>query len=123
MSRHSPLERHETGLMYLNARYHDPAFGRFISPGTMDPIETNRYSYADNDPINKSDPNGCRSCLHRLPSSRSGPRSSIGQRADRQHVLGVVNQIANVGVSAANVTVRTRCCGGYRRCRGTWLSV
>lgn len=57
-------ERHdpETGLIYLNARYMDPKFGRFISPDDWDPIEegvgTNRYTYASNDPINKSDPNG-----------------------------------------------------------------
>jgi uncharacterized protein RhaS with RHS repeats len=35
---------------------------RFISPDTLDPtlpgVGTNRYAYADNDPINKSDPNG-----------------------------------------------------------------
>lgn len=57
-------ERHdpETGLLYLHARYYDPVIGRFISPDTLDPIEdgvgTNRYAYAFNDPINKSDPNG-----------------------------------------------------------------
>ncbi|MCP4407853.1 MAG: hypothetical protein GY807_08850 [Gammaproteobacteria bacterium] len=57
-------ERHdpETGLMYLNARYMDPKFGRFISPDDWDPIKEgvgpNRYAYAANDPINKSDPNG-----------------------------------------------------------------
>ncbi|WP_312408643.1 RHS repeat-associated core domain-containing protein, partial [Rhizobium sp.] len=52
----------ETGLMYLNARYYDPAFGRFISPDDWDPtlegVGTNRYAYAGNDPVNKSDPNG-----------------------------------------------------------------
>jgi RHS repeat-associated protein len=57
-------ERHdpETGLLYLHARYYDPVIGRFLSPDTLDPTEqgvgTNRYAYADNDPINKSDPNG-----------------------------------------------------------------
>ena len=57
-------ERHdpETGLMYLNARYMDPSFGRFISPDDWDPIlegvGPNRYAYAQNDPVNKSDPNG-----------------------------------------------------------------
>lgn len=52
----------ETGLLYLNARYMDPKFGRFISPDDWDPtlpgVGTNRYAYALNDPINKSDPNG-----------------------------------------------------------------
>ncbi len=57
-------ERHdpETGLVYLNARYLDPKLGRFISPDDWDPtlegVGTNRYAYADNDPVNKSDPNG-----------------------------------------------------------------
>ena len=52
----------ETGLLYLNARYMDPSLGRFISPDDWDPtkqgVGTNRYAYAANDPVNKSDPNG-----------------------------------------------------------------
>jgi RHS repeat-associated protein len=50
-----------TGLLFLNARYMDPALGRFISPDWWDPTEpgvgTNRYAYALNDPINQGDPN------------------------------------------------------------------
>lgn len=52
----------ETGLLYLNARYMDPVLGRFISPDDWDPIlpgvSTNRYAYAQNDPVNKADNNG-----------------------------------------------------------------
>jgi RHS repeat-associated protein len=52
----------ETGLIYLNARYCDPVLGRCISPDDWDPtlpgVGTNRYAYAGNDPVNKSDPNG-----------------------------------------------------------------
>jgi RHS repeat-associated protein len=52
----------ETGLLYLNARYMDPVLGRFISPDdwdtTKEGVGTNRYAYAQNDPVNKSDPNG-----------------------------------------------------------------
>jgi RHS repeat-associated protein len=52
----------ETGLLYLNARYYDPALGRFISPDDWDPtlqgVGTNRYAYAGNDPVNKADKNG-----------------------------------------------------------------
>lgn len=57
-------ERHdeEVGLMYLNARYYDPLIGRFIQPDTWDPtlpgVGINRYTYAFNDPVNMSDPNG-----------------------------------------------------------------
>ena len=57
-------ERHdlETGLIYLNARYYDPISARFISPDDWDPVlpggGTNRYAYAGNDPVNKSDANG-----------------------------------------------------------------
>ena len=57
-------ERHdpETGLMYLNARYMDPSFGRFISPDDWDPVlegvGPNRYAYVVNDPINRKDPTG-----------------------------------------------------------------
>jgi RHS repeat-associated protein len=57
-------ERHdaETGFLYLNARYYDPALARFISPDWWDPnqpgVGMNRYTYSDNDPVNKSDPNG-----------------------------------------------------------------
>ncbi|MCO5153625.1 MULTISPECIES: RHS repeat-associated core domain-containing protein [unclassified Shinella] len=54
----------ETGLMYLNARYYDPTYGRFISPDDWDPtiegVGTNRYAYSGNDPINKSDPTSVR---------------------------------------------------------------
>jgi RHS repeat-associated protein len=52
----------ELGLLYLNARYYDPALGRFLSPDTYDPllpgVGTNRYAYAGNDPVNKADPGG-----------------------------------------------------------------
>ena len=57
-------ERHdaESGLQYLNARYYDPVLARFISPDWLDPnrrgVGSNRYAYALNDPVNKSDPNG-----------------------------------------------------------------
>jgi RHS repeat-associated protein len=52
----------ETGMLYLNFRYYDPARAQFASPDDMDPtmpgVGTNRYAYAQNDPVNKADPNG-----------------------------------------------------------------
>ncbi len=54
----------ETGLTYLNARYYDPALGRFITPDWFDPTDravgTNRYAYGINNPIMLKDPSGNR---------------------------------------------------------------
>src|SRR6185437_16440934 len=48
-----------TGLIYMRARWYDPALGRFISE---DPAGLaggiNPYVFAGDDPINKSDPTG-----------------------------------------------------------------
>lgn len=49
----------ETGLYYVRARYYDPTVGRFISE---DPLGVaggiNPYTFADGDPVNRSDPSG-----------------------------------------------------------------
>ena len=54
----------ETGLYYLNSRYYNPQWRRFISPDDtayLDP-ETpnglNLYAYCNNDPVNYADPSG-----------------------------------------------------------------
>ena len=47
----------ESGLIYMRARYYDPAIGRFISedPGRNG---ANWYVYCDNNPVNLVDVNG-----------------------------------------------------------------
>jgi RHS repeat-associated protein len=51
------------GLEYLRARYYDPATGRFVSHDNWiafaaDPRTLNGYAYANNNPVNLSDPSG-----------------------------------------------------------------
>ena len=54
----------ETGLYYLNARYYNPQWRRFISPDDtayLDPESVNGlnlYAYCLNDPVNYADPSG-----------------------------------------------------------------
>ncbi|MFC2003977.1 RHS repeat-associated core domain-containing protein [Chloroflexota bacterium] len=55
--------RDSTGLYFYNARYYDPAIGRFISPdiivpNPMTPQSFNRYSYVLNNPLKYADPSG-----------------------------------------------------------------
>lgn len=52
-----------TGLQFLRARYYDSSTGSFISRdsylGTVsDVLSQNRYTYANNDPVNNIDPSG-----------------------------------------------------------------
>ena len=54
----------DTGLYYLNARYYNPQWRRFISPDSTDyldpetPNGLNLYAYCNNDPVNYKDPSG-----------------------------------------------------------------
>jgi RHS repeat-associated protein len=53
----------ESALLYMGARYHDPALARFIQPDPVvpdptDPQSWNRYSFVRNNPINRIDPTG-----------------------------------------------------------------
>ena len=51
-----------TGLVYLNARYYDPAVARFVSPDPLmnpsDPKTLDPYRYAENNPVVYTDATG-----------------------------------------------------------------
>ena len=64
----------ETGLYYLNSRYYNPEFGRFINADTTDvlslpyyhPVQYNLFSYCNNNPVNDSDNDGQLSWLAKI---------------------------------------------------------
>ncbi|MGW5343309.1 polymorphic toxin-type HINT domain-containing protein [Streptomyces sp. NPDC004050] len=62
-----------TGFTLLGAREYDPTTGRFISPDPLisagDPQQWNAYAYANNSPVNASDPSGL---MLKTPSCTSG---------------------------------------------------
>ena len=52
-----------SGLAFYNARYYDPAIGRFITPDSIVPNplngqDYNRYTYVRNNPVKYNDPTG-----------------------------------------------------------------
>jgi RHS repeat-associated protein len=54
---------HDSGLIYMNARYYDPELGRFTSPDSIipdpyRPQSLDRYAYTENNPIKFIDPSG-----------------------------------------------------------------
>ncbi|WP_162253089.1 RHS repeat-associated core domain-containing protein [Rhodanobacter sp. Soil772] len=57
----------DTGLVYMQARYYDPAVGRFLSSDPVKPtpgnaFNFNPYTYANNNPIINFDPSGRETC-------------------------------------------------------------
>jgi RHS repeat-associated protein len=61
--RYTGQREEPTGLYFYNARWYDPALGRFLQPDSMvpepgNPQSLNRYSYALNNPLKYSDPTG-----------------------------------------------------------------
>jgi RHS repeat-associated protein len=48
----------ESGLIYLRARYYDPATAQFLSRDPLTATTGAPYSYVDNNPLNETDPFG-----------------------------------------------------------------
>ncbi|HEY3924094.1 MAG TPA: RHS repeat-associated core domain-containing protein [Acidothermaceae bacterium] len=97
----------ETGFLYLQARYYDPATGQFI---TRDPAfnqTLNTYDYVDDSPLIGVDPSGLRSCsvlatfnpfssnnCLRTSAQNGSGVSKIIQKADPAYLMidGYVNE-------------------------------
>jgi RHS repeat-associated protein len=87
-------QRHDaSGLVYLHARYYDPALARFISPDPIisgqDTIGLNRYAYAANDPVGNTDVDGYAPDKERKPKpwSRVGARHAVEKRVVQLRVV------------------------------------
>ena len=72
-------ETHDTttGLIWLRARWYDPATARFLSAdpwhgNPANPISLNRYVYANADPVNMHDPTGLFSLTETATVMRTG---------------------------------------------------
>lgn len=82
----SELTVNGEGLTYLRARWYDPETGTFSTRDPLDgvngtPTVANPYHYADNDPLNKTDPTGMRPSdpVYKDPCRSFGPGYSLDE--------------------------------------------
>lgn len=98
---------------------------RFISPDGFDPtltgVGTNRYAYSENDPVNKSDPNGHIAAAPAAPGFFGGIADAIGgflsglfggAAAAATGTAAAVGAAAGVAVLATTTDVADATCGG-----------
>lgn len=71
----------DTDLLYMQARYYDPTIGRFlstdpvaVSPGSL--VDTNRYGYANDNPVTFQDPSGRCTGSNNAPDAPCNPSSA-----------------------------------------------
>jgi RHS repeat-associated protein len=105
-----------SGLVYLRARYYDPAVGRFLSADSIvpDPLRSvgwNRYAYTGNNPLVYTDPSGhtfcrcgvdpqthqCRSCQ----GGRSPLIPGFGTTTTAADPYSAITQIIGIGIAVA----------------------
>ncbi|SCG47605.1 intein N-terminal splicing region/RHS repeat-associated core domain-containing protein [Micromonospora siamensis] len=83
-----------SGYTPLGARLYDPVVGRFISADPVldltDPLQSNGYAYAHNNPVTLSDPSGLSVSLNasEMASALAGAGLSAAQVAQAQSTMG-----------------------------------
>ncbi|MFZ6730606.1 RHS repeat domain-containing protein [Undibacterium sp. Ji42W] len=103
-------EQHDpvADLVYMHERWYDPKTGRFISPdpdpGKKEkPASLHKYSYAQNDPINKFDPTGRITLMDQI----------VGMNQNEMQTAGMsMKQISNLNKIIQNLCKTTSELGG-----------
>jgi RHS repeat-associated protein len=97
----------ESSLTFLRARYYDPTIGRFTSQdplsGTLeDPASQNGYNYANNNPVNLSDPSGMAPDPRAVLGIMSAPTAAPSTRKAAQTLEKYGPQSINKDLDACN---------------------
>jgi RHS repeat-associated protein len=90
----------ESGLIYLRARYYDPATAQFLTRDPVNDVTRQPYSYAEDNPLNETDPMG----LCGIISCVTDAAKAVGGFVD-QHKVGILQGVS--GVLAAGAIAAT----------------
>jgi RHS repeat-associated protein len=72
-----PVVDAESGLIYLRARYYDPATGQFLSRDPLVAMTGEAYGYAGDNPLNGTDPSGLFCLLGKNPNGSCRGKNEI----------------------------------------------
>lgn len=96
MGKFGVVQEGTTSLYYVRARYYDSVTAKFLSPDPIfipSPQDINPYQYADNDPLNRTDPFGTQVFNSVLsPPSQGSPSDTLEAVSEG---LGKVNEGLN----------------------------
>ncbi|SES05566.1 RHS repeat-associated core domain-containing protein [Propionibacterium cyclohexanicum] len=102
----------ETGLLYLQARYYDPATAVFLTVDPLVALTGQAYVYTGDDPLNKTDPTG-RSWQAFVAGAASAVFGAVGLGVDSTGI-GIPIGLALEGASLAAGALATGMdCGGW----------
>ncbi|HWO29720.1 MAG TPA: RHS repeat-associated core domain-containing protein, partial [Candidatus Acidoferrum sp.] len=90
-------ENDGTGLYYYRARYYSPTFQRFLSedPARLASGTTNLYAYAENNPVQLTDPSGMTTMRCRLDCAKElANRSGLSGLYDKNSLPGPFGLLA-----------------------------
>jgi len=90
----------ESGLVYLRARYYDPATALFLSVDPLVDTSATAYAYTDGNPVNRTDPTGELFGLDNLIAGAVGAIAAGGGALIHGALTGHVDW-ADVGIAAA----------------------
>ena len=101
----------EVSMIYLRARYYDPATGQFLSADPARAVTRSQYGYAGNDPLNYVDPLG----LWWTPGKAVGIVSTLAGASAL--VLAATGVGAPVALGLEALSVATGAAAAYIDCR------